>query len=154
MKFPWWWGFMLLVLSPFQSRSPLLLRLPGDSSSCVYPLMYRYICIDFGYLSVIVSSSGLMFSRPAAELAWICSLSPITVTICLSSPFLPPFASPYLHLSASSSVCVLLSHPVPLHCRSEASGQTLLWASGPASGPWVFWLSDSWRSNADHTIAA
>lgn len=51
------------------AHSPLLLRLSGESSSRVYSLMYRYICIDFGYLSVIVSSSGLMFSRPAAELA-------------------------------------------------------------------------------------
>lgn len=44
--------------------SPLLLRLPGASSSYVYSLMYRYICIDFGYLSVIVSSTGQIFSRP------------------------------------------------------------------------------------------
>lgn len=49
--------------------SPLLLRLSGGSSSYVYSLMYRYICIDFGYLSVIVSSTGLIFSRPTAELA-------------------------------------------------------------------------------------
>lgn len=41
--------------------SPFLLRLSGGSSSCVYSLMYRYICIDFGYLSVIVSSTGLIF---------------------------------------------------------------------------------------------
>lgn len=43
--------------------------LSGGSSSYVYSLMYRYICIDFGYLSVIVSSTGRIFSRPTAELA-------------------------------------------------------------------------------------
>lgn len=47
----------------------LLLRLSGGSSSYVYSLMYRYICIDFGYLSVIVSSTGRIFSRPTVELA-------------------------------------------------------------------------------------
>ena len=35
----------------------------------VYSVMYRYICIDFGYLSVIVSSTGRIFSRPTVELA-------------------------------------------------------------------------------------
>ncbi len=50
------------------TRSPLLLRLSGGSSSYVYSLMYRYICIDFGYLSVIVFSTCI-FSRPTAELA-------------------------------------------------------------------------------------
>lgn len=72
-----------------------MLRLSGGSSSLVYSLMYRYICIDFGYLSVIISSTGLNLLE---ALSWTgANLSPIPLSqrarTHFSSLLLPPFVS-------------------------------------------------------------
>lgn len=92
--------------------------------------MYRYICIDFGYLSVIVSSTGLIFSI-GPQLNWL-ELVPI--------PRLREWEHVSLHLS-----CFLSSSPQHLicfschvlsqaPCRSEAFAQALLWAHDTVSG--------------------
>lgn len=118
-------GFMLLVLSPSQSHPPLLLRLSGERSSCVFSLMYRYICIVFGYLSVIVSSTGLILSRPAAELAWICTLSPSEWELAL----------PYF----LSHLLIFTSTPHPIRSvRCLMSRQALSWARRLSHRPRVF----------------
>lgn len=119
--------------------SPLLLRLSGGSSSYVYSLMYRYICIDFGYLSVIVFSTCI-FSRPTAELAWTCTHSPSKrVRTCHSSFFsfllsclLISTSAPHLLFAFS---CHVLSQAP---CRSKASGLALPWGDDLASGPECF----------------
>lgn len=121
--------------------SPFLLRLSGSSSSYAYSLMYRYICIDFGYLSVIVSSTGLIFSRPTAELAWTypfphhrerehASLHFSFLLSCLLIFTSTP------HLLFAFSCHVLSQAPPP--CRSEAFGQALLWGDDTVSGPECF----------------
>lgn len=63
--------------------------------------MYRYICIDFGYLSVIVSSPGLNLYE---ALSWTgVNLYPFPITesarTCLFSLFLPLFVSAHHHLT-------------------------------------------------------
>lgn len=132
-------------------HSPFLLRLSGAPSSCVYSLMYRYICIDFGYLSVIVSSAGLIvFFCPGPQLNWLefvpspsqSDYKPLSAL----SPF-PPYAS--LHLSASISRHTRSQSPP----RSEAQGPALPRPHDP--GPRVFWLLTPTRaSSSNHTTAA
>lgn len=48
---------MVLPPSPV-AHAHFVQRLSAAPSGCVDSLMFRYICIDFGYLSVIVSSAG------------------------------------------------------------------------------------------------
>lgn len=103
-----------MVLSPSQSQlSPLLLRLSGGSSSYVYSLMYRYICIDFGYLSVIVSSTGLIFSK-GSQLNWL-ELVPIPHHRERehASLHFPPFVS--RHLSPQHLISCLRSPVMSFH---------------------------------------
>lgn len=101
--------------------------------------MYRYICIDFGYLSVIVSSTGLNLFM---TLSWTgVNLYPFPdhrEREHTSFRFLfLPFVSPHHHLSSSSPACVLLSRPFT-QCHREAFGQALLWGHDTASGPEYF----------------
>lgn len=117
--------------------SPLLARLSGGCSSYVYSLMYRYICIDFGYLSVIVSFTGLIFS--GSQLNWL-ELAPIphhreSDNMSLFS-FPPSFrvssSSPQHLISRFAFSCHVRSQAP---CRSVASGRALPRADDPASGP-------------------
>lgn len=127
--------------------SPLLARLSGGCSSYVYSPMYRYICIDFGYLSVIVSSTGLIFSR--SQLNWL-ELSPIphqTESDDLSLFLFPPS----FRVSSSSPqhlISRLRSPVTSVHKPHVVARPLVELCCGPmtrlqAPPPRVFWLSDS-----------
>lgn len=103
--------------------------------------MYRYICIDFGYLSVIVPSMGLMFSRLTAKLAWtLCNHSPSQrATACfslLSPSSFPVVSSSFQHLISCTCSPVKSFHKPP--CRSEAFSRAPLQGDNMVSGPECF----------------
>lgn len=125
----------------------LLRRLSGGSSSSVYSLMYRYICIDLAICLLLFPQLAWSFRGPQLN--------------CLELVLIPHHREwQHVSLHLLSSLFIFTSAPHLLFafschvlsqapCCSKAFGQ---WWHGLR--PWVFWLSDLYRrSGTDHTNA-